>query len=170
MRKKLPTCSNSALIIPKILHRISKHFLDYKNIFFSQEMRTILVTKYPFYWCYKGAFNNYVYKKSTGRGSSDTEYMVGKMPIFFHFRPLEGVGGGGHSGCLDPKKIFPLLIPPQGSQGCQKITFFFYKWNCFPFALRLPPKLQKPSKLKKKCQKNPCFNRLFWIFFNLGQS
>ena len=27
-----------------------------------------------------------------------------------------------HSGCLDPKKFFPLLIHPQGSQGCQKIT------------------------------------------------
>ena len=25
------------------------------------------------------------------------------------------------------KKFFPLLIRPQGSQGCQKITFFFYK-------------------------------------------
>ena len=39
-----------------------------------------------------------------------------------------------------PKNFFPLLTRPQGSQGCQKITFFFYKWNCCPFALRLPLK------------------------------
>ena len=61
-----------------------------------------------------------------------------------------------HSGCLDPKKFFPLLIHPQGSQGCQKITFFFHEWKCFHFALRLPPKetnSKKPSKLKRKCQK-----------------
>ena len=25
-----------------------------------------------------------------------------------------------HSGCLDSKKIFPVLTRPQGSQGCQK--------------------------------------------------
>ena len=25
------------------------------------------------------------------------------------------------------KKFFPLLIHPQGSQGCQNITFFFHK-------------------------------------------
>ena len=29
-------------------------------------------------------------------------------------------------------------------------------------------KLQKPSKLKKKMSKKPCFLGLFWIFFKLG--
>ena len=38
------------------------------------------------------------------------------------------------------KKFFSLLTRPKGSQGCQKFTFFFYKRNCFHFALRLPPK------------------------------
>ena len=30
-----------------------------------------------------------------------------------------------------PKKFFPLLIHPQGSQGCQKITFFFTNESVF---------------------------------------
>ena len=69
------------------------------------------------------------------------------------------------------KKFFPLLTRPQGSQGCQKITFFFLQMKLFSFCAKIAPKrhkLQKPSKLKKKCQKNPCFLRLFQIFFNLG--
>ena len=69
------------------------------------------------------------------------------------------------------KKFFPPLIFPQGSQGCQKIIFFFHKCKCFPFALRLPPKDTnsiKPSKLRKKCQKKPCFLRYLLIFFNFG--
>ena len=64
--------------------------------------------------------------------------------------------------------ISPLLTRPQGSQGCQKIRFFFHKWNCFPFALRLPSKCRnckKLSKLKKNHQKT-----LFsWTFSNILQ-
>ena len=29
---------------------------------------------------------------------------------------------------------------PRGPRGVKKLDFFFHKWNCFPFALRLPPK------------------------------
>ena len=35
------------------------------------------------------------------------------------------------------------IVRPHGSQGCQKITFF-YKWNCFPFPFK-----------HKKYKKNP---------------
>ena len=38
------------------------------------------------------------------------------------------------------KKNLSTIDVPQVSQGCQKIIFFFYKWNCFSFVLRLPPK------------------------------
>ena len=64
------------------------------------------------------------------------------------------------------KKFFPLLTRPQGSQGCQKITFYFLKMKLFSFCAKIAlkrHKLQKPSKLKKKC-----FLRPFQIFFNLG--
>ena len=69
------------------------------------------------------------------------------------------------------KRFFPLLTRPQGSRGCQKITFYFLQMKLFSFCAKIAPKrhkLQKPSKLMKKCQKNPCFLRLFQIFFNLG--
>ena len=69
------------------------------------------------------------------------------------------------------KNFFPLLTRHQGSQGCQKITFYFLQMKLFSFCAKIAPKrhkLQKPSKLKKKCQKKPCFLRLFRIFFNLG--
>ena len=59
----------------------------------------------------------------------------------------------------------------QGSQGCQKISFYFLQMKLFFFCAKIAPKrhkIQKPSKLKKKCQKKPCFLRLFQIFFNLG--
>ena len=62
------------------------------------------------------------------------------------------------------KTFFPLLIHPQGSQGCQKITFFFLQMKLFSFCAKIAPKrhkLQKPSKLKKKCQKNPVFLDFF---------
>ena len=58
------------------------------------------------------------------------------------------------------KNFFPLLTRPQGSQGCQKITFFFLQMKLFSFCAKIAlkrHKLQKPSKLKKKCQKNPVF-------------
>jgi hypothetical protein len=69
--------------------------------------------------------------------------------------------------CLPPtvavwtqKNFFPLLTRPQGSQGCQKITFFFLQLKLFSFCAKIAlkrHKLQKPSKLKKKCQKKPVF-------------
>ena len=60
--------------------------------------------------------------------------------------------------------VSPLLTRPQGSHGCQKIAFFFLQMKLFSFCAKIAPKrhkLQKPSKLKKKCQKTPCFLRLF---------
>ena len=73
------------------------------------------------------------------------------------------------------KKIFQLLTRPQGaqgsqgSQGGQKITFFSYKWNCFPFALTLPPKDTnfKNHQSWRNNVKKPCFLTLFRIFFIL---
>ena len=62
------------------------------------------------------------------------------------------------------KKFFPLLTRPQGSQGCQKITFYFLKMKLFSFCAKIAlkrHKLQKPSKLKKKCQKKPVFLDFF---------
>ena len=58
------------------------------------------------------------------------------------------------------KKFFPLLI-----------WFFFHKWNCFPFALRLPLKdtnFKKHQNWRGKSQKKPCLLRPFQMFFNLG--
>ena len=69
------------------------------------------------------------------------------------------------------KNFFPLLIRPQGSQGCQKITFYFLQKKLFSLCAKITPKrhkFQKPSKLKKKMSKKPCFLRHFQIFFNLG--
>ena len=60
-----------------------------------------------------------------------------------------------------PKKFFPLLICPQGSQWCQKITFFFSQMKLFSLCAKIASKrhkLQKPSKLKKKCQKKNLFS------------
>jgi hypothetical protein len=65
------------------------------------------------------------------------------------------------------KKFFPLWRAPRGPMGVKKSHFLFYKWNWFPFTLRLTPKDTNFKNLKK-CQKKPCFLRLFWIFFNLG--
>ena len=59
-----------------------------------------------------------------------------------------------------------------GVPGVSKNQIFFLQMNLLSFfALRLPQKgtnFEKSSKLKKNCQKNPCFPRVFQIFFNLG--
>jgi hypothetical protein len=70
-------------------------------------------------------------------------------------------------------KYFPLLTCPQGSQGCQKITFFFHKWNCFPFALRLPPKdtnYKNHQNWIKNVKKTPVFLDFFKYSSIWGQS
>ena len=69
------------------------------------------------------------------------------------------------------KTFFPLLIRPQGSQGCQKITFFFLQMKVFSFCAKIALKLyklQKTVKIEEKSSKKPCFHRHFRIFFNLG--
>ena len=46
-----------------------------------------------------------------------------------------------HSGSLDSKKSLSTIDAPPGvSVVSKKKSHFFYKWNYFPFALRLPPK------------------------------
>ena len=72
-----------------------------------------------------------------------------------------------------PKTFFPLLTRPQGSQGCQKIRFFFLQMKMFSFCAKIAPrrhKLQKASKLKKKCQINPVFLDSFEYSSIWGQS
>ena len=67
--------------------------------------------------------------------------------------------------------IFAIWIRPQGSQGCQNIRFFFSQIKLLSFCANIAPKrhkLQKTIKIEKKCKKNPCFLRVFRIFFNLG--
>ena len=74
-----------------------------------------------------------------------------------------------HSGCLDSKKFFPLLTRPQGSMGCQKITFFS-QMKVFSFCAKIASKrhkLQKTIKIEETMSKKPCLHRLFQIFYNL---
>ena len=57
-----------------------------------------------------------------------------------------------------------IWIRPQGSQGCQKIRFFFSQMKLFSFCAKIAPKrhkLQKSSKLKKRCQKKTLFSLTF---------
>ena len=64
-----------------------------------------------------------------------------------------------------------IWIHPQGSQGCQKITFFFLQMKVFSFCAKIALKLyklQKTVKIEEKSSKKPCFHRHFRIFFNLG--
>ena len=62
---------------------------------------------------------------------------------------------------------------PQGSQGCQKITFIFLQMKLFSFCAKIASKrhkVEKPSKLTKKCQKNPVFLDIFEYSSIWGQS
>ena len=62
------------------------------------------------------------------------------------------------------KKFFPLLTRPQGSQGCQKIRFFFLQMKMFSFCAKIAPKrhkLQKTIKIEEKMSNKPCFLGLF---------
>ena len=52
-----------------------------------------------------------------------------------------------------------------------KKTDFFLQLKWLSFCTKIAPKrhkLQKIIKIEQKCQKNPCFLRVFQIFFNLG--
>ena len=69
-----------------------------------------------------------------------------------------------HSGCLDSKKILSTIDAPIGVPSVNK-THFFYKWKCFPFALRLP--LEDTNFKNHQIEEKTCFLRLFQIFFNL---
>ena len=61
---------------------------------------------------------------------------------------------------------------PQGPHGSHKITFFFSQMKLFSFCAKIAPKrhkLQKSSKLKKKCQKNLVFFDFFESYSFWGQ-
>ena len=79
-----------------------------------------------------------------------------KFPIFLPLRATQPV-----------QTLFlfkSIWIRPQGSQGCQKIRFFFSQIKLFSFCAKIAPKrhkLQKSSKLKKKCQKTLVFFDFF---------
>ena len=78
-----------------------------------------------------------------------------------------------HSGCLDSKKILSTIDAPPGVPGVSKITFIFLQMKLFPFCAKIAPKrhkLQKTSKLKKKCQKNTVFLHYFEYSSIWGQS
>ena len=49
---------------------------------------------------------------------------------------------------------------PRGARVVKKL--FFFKWNCDPFALRLRPKIEHTSKLKKNCY---YFSKRKWKYF-----
>ena len=68
------------------------------------------------------------------------------------------------------KNFFLLLTRPQGSQGCQKITFIFLQMKLFSFCAKIAlkrHKLQKPSKLKKTCKKT-LFSQTFSNILQIG--
>ena len=54
----------------------------------------------------------------------------------------------GHSAVAvwTPKNFFPLLICPQGSQGCQKITFFL-QMIMFSFCAKIAPNTPPNSEI-----------------------
>ena len=71
------------------------------------------------------------------------------------------------------KPFTPLLTRPQGSQGCQKIRIYFLQIKVLSSCAKIAQKrhkLQKSSKLKKKCQKNPVFLDIFEYSSIWGQS
>ena len=61
---------------------------------------------------------------------------------------------------------------PRGPRGVKKSDFFFSQMKLFSFCAKIAPKrhkLQKSSKLKKKCQKNLVFFDFFKSSSFLGQ-
>ena len=78
-----------------------------------------------------------------------------------------------HTGCLDPKKFLSTIDAPPGVPGVSKNHIFFLQMKLLSFCAKIASKrhkLQKPSKLKKKCQKNPVFLDFFEYSSNWGQS
>jgi hypothetical protein len=68
------------------------------------------------------------------------------------------------------KKFLPLLICPQGYQGCQKITFFFSQTKVFSFCAKIASKrhkLKKPIKIEEKMS-NYMFSNILQFWGNLS--
>ena len=65
----------------------------------------------------------------------------------------------------------PLLTPPQGCQGCQKIQTTKLKSTLVSWSTKIQPKLKKlwkTIKIEQELAKKPCFLKDFLISFNLG--
>ena len=66
----------------------------------------------------------------------------------------------------------PLLTRHQRCQGCQKIRTTKLKSTLVSWSAKIQPKLKKlwkTVKIEQKLSKKPCFLKVFWILFNLGQ-
>ena len=71
------------------------------------------------------------------------------------------------------KNSFHYWSASRGPRGVKKSHFFFQKWKCFPFALRLHPKdtnSKKTIKIEEKISKKPVFLDIFEHSSILGQS
>ena len=65
----------------------------------------------------------------------------------------------------------PLLMRPQGCQGCQNIRTTKLKSTLVSWSAKIQPKLKKlwkTVKIEQKLSKKPCFLKVFPISFNLG--
>ena len=74
---------------------------------------------------------------------------------------------------LGLKNFLSTIDALPGVPGVSKNHIFFYKWNCFPFALTLPLKdtnFKNHQNWRKKCQKNPVFLDFFKYSSIWGQS
>ena len=66
----------------------------------------------------------------------------------------------------------PLLTRPQGCHGCQNIQMTKLKSTLLSWTAKIQPKMKKlwkTIKIEQKLSKKPCFLKVFWILFNLGQ-
>jgi hypothetical protein len=78
-----------------------------------------------------------------------------------------------HSGRMDSKTIHSTIDTPPGVPGVSKNHIFFSQIKVLSFCPKIAQKrhkLQKWSKLKKKCQKTPVFLDIFEYSSIWGQS
>ena len=106
---------------------------------------------------------------SDDSGLARSAYFMGAWRIRYHCTVIDS---WQHAQWLfwPEKNSFLYWSTPMGPRSV-KNSHFFLQMKVFSFCAKIDPKrhkLKNPSKLKKKCQKNPCFLRLFWIFLNFG--
>ena len=99
----------------------------YCNIYYNSLMSyCVFLPSFGFVWWQKRD-NQWLFVTKSKKSDQNLDFWSGSKVIY-------------HSGCLDSKKILSTIDAPPGVPGVSKNHIFFYKWNCFPFALRLPPK------------------------------